>query len=241
MIYELFMLFIDFTRISNDRNVSEQWNLALGFETNKMFHGFVCFKHFENDCFNGNKLKVNAINTIIESHSCSSIGIDAASDITNPDLIVQPNETNEQNHNRCFDQVDQIPSTSSSSYLVAPTAATVDPMQCTECKKKDQWLQMKDVKIRMLSTSTQKMRESMKLKDAKIQEMLTKCRLYDELKVTLEQSEFKNQEITKQLKATKYKIWALEKVRRDLKTTINELSKKSLITEEQRSILEVCV
>lgn len=205
--------------------MSVKWSLALGFGSNQILHGFVCNKHFEKECFKGKQLKKNATPTIIQNRSCSSTEIDDTDiepiaiinaidtiDSSNSDSLVLPDQ------NYYTNQVDQIvssPSTSSSSSSVATVATTNpenNPLPCTECK----------------------------LKDAKIQELTARCKLYyEQLEMTLGQKDIKIQEITKKLNKTNKKIWYLEKVKRGLSSKISELTEKSLITEEQRESLEV--
>lgn len=57
-------------RFPKNREIAEKWNVALGFEAEKIIHGLVCVEHFEDDQFkrrNKTELKPHAV-PIVTKH-----------------------------------------------------------------------------------------------------------------------------------------------------------------------------
>lgn len=231
------MEIFNFHRFPKDRNISKQWNLALGFDVDKFIgYGCVCFKHFARECFDGQKLKTNAVPTIIDECVAEN--------------SIVPNVQTES-------ITSVAPNLCSSS---TTTAGTVDlqNIPCMECEQKNQLMKIKDVKIKMLSMSCQKKHELLKVKEAEIQELskqtnelqkiyestiqklLEKNQMYDALEYSLQEKDDKIHEMSKLLDKSRKKVWYLEKVKQKLNTTISKLS-ESLITDDQRLALEVLV
>lgn len=209
-------------RFPKNRDIAEKWNSSLGIEANKILHGFVCFEHFENECFkrkDKSRLSADAVPTIFETQPklsteansddvCDMPDIDISSDVsclTSAVAVVKLNESH------CSDGSDQIASPASSSvpFQIASFSSTrstpsstiaivnnqsCSNTQCKECVLKDDLIEAKEAQIKKLRSNL--------------------------------------------IKAQK-KVWYLESVKRKLNTAFSELKKQSLVDEELSRNLEV--
>lgn len=216
----LILIHFHFVRFPKDRNVSVEWNLALGIEADKYLNGHVCIQHFEDECFKTKRrmeLKPNSVPTIFKSrqgndaecidYTQSTAFTDIIEEIEDPmsstatTAIAVVSQHNEQLP-ISFDDIIEDPNASGADctghiYTASHIDTIVDKrMWCTECMLKDEIIEQKNFEIKNLR---------------------------------------------KKLLVAQKKNWYLESVKRKLDACLLELKNQSVINEQLSGILEVCI
>lgn len=195
------MQFVSFRiRFPKNHDVAAKWNIALGFDGNKILHGFVCFEHFEDDRFkrkNKSELKADAIPTIIElAEPIPTLASATSRSDTVAENSIEPEFFDEMDGiNGCAKQISDC--LSNEVIVTIATVPAVRPVpttrsQCQECKKRGYLISKQQDEIREL-------RMKLKKANAKIYYLDSTKRKLETAFSEMKQEKLINEELSKSL------------------------------------------
>lgn len=155
-----------FIRFPKDRNIASQWNIALGFDGDKIINGKVCIEHFEEENINRGKLaqlKKDAVPKIFKqstkiNKNDNELGVSVLSSSECSTSVSRSPLAETIATAQSFDRDKTNVSNEKKNKLVESVATNqnIDNSSCNNCKIKDQLILLKDSDIKNLKIDLKK-------------------------------------------------------------------------------------
>lgn len=242
VLLNLFFLYIFDIRFPKNRDIAQKWNSFLGFEPDKIIKGLICAEHFQDECFNHQKNKIelrpSSVPTIhpVPVQSTDAAVTDIASALENV-TIVDPSSSSPPttSHVPLTAAVTDKSDINSTIAAVSSIRYPIFPVQSTAAAVADIASAFENVTIVDPSSSppTHVPLTAATPDCSNCMNCLLKDMLIKEQNVQIN-------DLRKRLKKTQQKVWYLEKVKTKLNSALLELKEKSLLNEEQCNDLKVC-
>lgn len=232
------------------------WNYFLGIEATKVLRGFICFEHFENECFGKNfMLKANAVPTIKEQViSDNFTEIDTSIDSNVPITPVTFNENNYfESHDSHFLEASSCSVASriaivndnsyeAPSHSVASAASPASPIaivndHCHETASHSVALLTSPIAI--VDDHCHETASLPPLSIAIATQKLSECEKFRREDELINGKDAEIRKLRKKLQKAQQKIWYLEKVKQKLDKRLSDLMEQTIINEELFRQLEV--
>lgn len=241
------MLFFSI-RFPKNREIAEQWNIALGIEPEKYAYGFVCCEHFEDQHFkrkNKTELKTDAVPTIvqnkqnssIEEHHCNSndemIAVFEAVALTDSMKSIEPISINAESSSALgtlslflnnLHKSNEFCSLHSLDFTLIVDICIGNAIDATghssNCALIEEAMEAEaSVSFGNLNSRA-----------------CERCNWKDQL---IEERDDQIRQLRRELKKAKHKIWSIETTKRKLNNAFAELKQRHLLDEKYSQMLEV--